>query len=35
MRSAFYFTLCVLLFVAEFLTHGPRHARSAQLKGTL
>ena len=27
MKSAFYFTLCVLLFVAEFLTHGLRHAR--------
>ena len=27
MRSAFYFTLCVLLFVAEFLTHGLRQAR--------
>ena len=29
MKSAFYFTLCVLLFVAEFFTQGARHARRA------
>jgi len=27
MRSSFFFILCVLLFVAEFLTRGLRNAR--------
>jgi hypothetical protein len=27
MKSAFFFILCILLFVAEFFTSGLRHAR--------